>query len=252
MSTKNHSRYGLQNFYDVRDGQGDCVAKAAEIIQDRQAPTDMIAWFSNRALHKKNAPKDFQNTSGMSRRVVCRASCHESCCFKILSVSTIIRCMRGKDRADPLQCPCCQLSGTYSPLHVIFKDAISDWYKGPIVWEWGDCPQHGNKMHWDAALRVGAEVFRFEIDGSYHSRPTTRANDRKKNELVVAQRVPLLRMHDDDNATWGPMAQAFVRDATEGVYYTQSYERYRDQSLQEYHLVKYNPVLGAHTVYMDG
>lgn len=103
-------------------------------------------------------------------------------------------------------------------------------------------------MHWDATIPIRDKAFRFEIDGAYHARPTPRHVDLKKNAIVVTYNVCLLRMHESDNSNWAGMAQAYVRDAAHGVYYTDSYDAFRNPTDQGRKLAIIDELLGARLI----
>ena len=218
------------------------------LITDREAPHSMIQWFASRALDANSQPAPWFPGMNRACRVLCRCSSNSCQCFKVISVRTVRQSLQQQGRVDPFKCPCCELTGCYSPLHCVFRDSISEWFEGLIVWEWGDCPGGGNRMHWDATLPMDDRAFRFEIDGGYHARHTPLATDVKKNDIIDTYDTCLLRMQEDDNQDWGRMAKAYVRRANKGVYYTSSYDAFRNQTDRRRHVVVIHEALGEYLI----
>ena len=70
----------------------------------------------------------------------------------------------------------------------------------------------------------------------------------KKKDIIDTHDTCLLRMHEDHDQDWGRMAKAYVRRANKGVYYTSSYDAFRNQTDRRRHVVVIYDALGEYLI----
>jgi hypothetical protein len=164
---------------------------------------------------------------------VLKCTCAHARCHKVLRCGTLVEAMRGK-RSDPLACPadpngtCCTRSGHVAAFYFTLEQVMAD---SMYVWDWIDVPGCDG-MHFDSTVipMTGAIcALRFEIDGRRHFRAHTRKRqdvDWAKDDAVNELRVPLLRLHWQDEAKWGQFIRRFVMQPGQTVVYSASYKVY--------------------------
>lgn len=220
----------MQRFSIVKRGEQGLAQKVDEIITNRQAPESMVHWFNNEAMFPQQAPTFWNGGLSESHRVLCRTSCDNCQCFKVLAVGTVRKHMQQHGESDPFSCPCHDGGGSWSPHHGVFMNEIEHWYDGPVVWEWVDCAEGhdvtDSRMHWDVTVCAGDHALRIEIDGDYHFRRTRRSSDDVKDTLVRQKKRKLLRLSCSDNDVWKDVTQMCFQKKRPGVYFSQSYESY--------------------------
>lgn len=93
----------------------------------------------------------FQNGPVDSSRVLVRASCGHTRCYRVVRVGSVRQGF--SEGRDVSMCPAHQGHYVYFSRHVshFYNVLLHIGYHGVVVWDWCDVPNHPH-MHWDASI----------------------------------------------------------------------------------------------------